>query len=182
MFTRVLLITLGALVFPWASLGGQTIQRTSCSLMIDKTLPGVYVSFQKAGPRVPAFQGESTKGIWLRIHNNYHFSILISTFPLRGDGDHTQGAHQERLGVQYEVKSVSENRNINLPSGYQEEIITMSRLQPREDITFSIPAEHLSESTYIQIPFEIECESRATGGGAAPKHFAVFYGSSLPKK
>jgi hypothetical protein len=146
-------------------------------VLIDATKPGLFVTFERAGHRKPAFKGESNKGIWLKLHNNYQFEVEVPTFNL--------GIEPDEIGVTHSV--VSTLPDSRTWSRYSEEVSTMVRLAPGESIVFSIPAEHLSESTYLRFPFTIESETRAKRGGPAPQHFAVFHGSSpdsksLPKK
>lgn len=140
-------------------------------LLLDRKMPGTYVSFGGVGPREPAFLGESGKGVRLRLHNNYRFDILVATFPLEGN----------RVAVVYDVYS-TEGRKLEHNLGYRSEITTSFRISPGAFIEFSLPAEHLTRHQYVLIPFEIEIEKGATEGGPAPLHFAVFYGSSIPSR
>jgi len=139
--------------------------------LIDPHMPGVFVSFEKtvSGQR-PIFQGESTKRIVLSLHNNYRFPIAVATFDL-GEG---------QVGITYEISSTDQSSNAKVPRGYSEEVLTMQEVTSGSHLSFSVPANHLSGSLYLRIPFELGLESRATKGGAAPLHFAVFYGSLLP--
>ena len=172
MFAKTISILLVFLIGVWLGPLNQTIAQSSQRVLIDESMPGVFVTFERSGIRKPVFQGESEKGIWLRLHNNYRFPIEVPTFDL--------GKGRPEVGVTYEVGSVTQNSSSKPPSGYDEEVVTMNRVASGQDLLFSIPAEHLSDSTYLRIPFRIECETRTTKGGAAPQHFAIFYGSSLP--
>lgn len=168
MFPKTVAILLVALI---GSRSDHGKPQSAHDFLIDPHMPGVFVTFEKTiSVQRPVFQGESTKRILLKLHNNYRFPIEVPTFNL-SDGE---------VGVTYEISSMDQSSNAKIPRGYSQEVMTMQEVTPGDDLSFSIPANHLSNSLYLRIPFTLGLESRATKGGAAPQHFAIFYGSFLP--
>lgn len=167
MFVR----TIGILLLALTGSRLEAKSQSAHDFLVNPEMPGVFVTFERTivGQR-PVFEGESTSRILLKLHNNYRFPITVATFDL-GDGG---------IGVTYEIGSTDQRSNKEIPRGYSEEVLTTQEVIPGGDLSFSVPANHLSPSLYLRIPFEFEAESRATRGGPAPQHFAVFYGISLP--
>lgn len=151
-------------------------------VLLDDSKPGVYVTFERFGSRAPEFEGESERRVWLTLHNNYLFSIVVPTFALREPQDCEDPHRSCEVNVPYSVESVSPESDRTLPEGYTAELQTLLHVKPGDSLLFSIPAEHLNSTRYILVPFEIEDETGPQKGGIAPRHYAIFLGWLLPQE
>src|SRR5438874_9356315 len=48
-------------------------------MLLDATLPSVYIRYERQGQRTPVHSGESKEGVWLRLHNNTSGAISLCT-------------------------------------------------------------------------------------------------------
>jgi hypothetical protein len=141
-------------------------------VLLNRDMPGVFITFDKSGAREPRSVGETGSGIWLRVHNNYRFPIQIPA-----TGSDSLG----EVGVLYDLEEPSVNSEPRFNRSHHD-VFSMSQLSPGENALFSLPSEELQASGALRVRFEIDDEDKATKGGPAPTHYAIFYGSLLPGK
>jgi hypothetical protein len=165
MFAATSLLVLGTFGYPES--------KSKASAVLDPKMPGVYISFEKTGPREPSFPEQSHNGIWLRLHNNYRFPIRIPAYGSDRPGE---------VGVIYDVEDSDPDSQSKRVEGFHPDLYTNAQLDAGKDMLFSLTAEELPSSAYIRVRFEIDDESRATAGGPAPLHYAIFYASRLSRK
>ncbi len=188
---KILIVVLIALSFAVPTLcQRKSSVRIKTDLRLDQAEPSVYVSFDHFGARQPLEAGESSDGVWLRLHNNTRSSIFLASFSVpKALG---------QVGMFYEIVSAAYDDNYrdpsvpkpdtklqDLPVGYTlGHTSSAYLLRPGQTVLFSVPREHLPESVGLRITFnyewelEGEMESVRTG---EPKHFVFFYSSRLPK-
>jgi hypothetical protein len=123
------------------------------TLAIDASRPFVYVQFDHSGPRKPSTGGESNRGLWLKLVNNSTLPIQVRNFDL-GTGD-------TAVGVMFEVAHVNGrirpgHKASPEPHGYSFDVASLDTIKPGGSLTFSVPAECVSEDWYIRVPFEFE--------------------------
>lgn len=166
--------------------------KKAASLKLEAQKPSVYITFEKAGKRVPLRDDESDKGIWLRLHNNMRYSIRFCAF---GISDGEQMAFFEKnseLGLNYEVEFLDESKFLgssggekpnalpDVPVGYPVSgICHYYELEAGKSAVFAVPAEHLVKGLSIKVPFKYEWEEESEDN---PTHFAYFNSASIPKK
>ena len=150
-----------------------SVQPRTQSILLDPTMPGAFVSVEKIGPREPVSQGEGRMGIWLLLHNNYRFPIEIPTYSIDENGG---------LGVVYDTDSEESEVPSSAAARNHIDAFGISQLKPGHTLSFSVPIEDIPESGSLRIHFNFVGENRATKGGPAPVHFAVFYGTAVPHR
>ena len=161
------LLAVGMYIYPSSKSGNRDV-------LLNPDKPGVFISFEKTGPREPRSAGESNNGVWLVLHNNYAFPILIPA-----NGSDRSG----EVGVIYYVEDSpdgnSESKHVRRRHS---DVFSMPQLDPGKEMLFSLASEELSASESLRVRFEIGQEGSAPMGGPPPLHYAVFYGSLLPRK
>jgi hypothetical protein len=150
---------------------------------IVKNKPSVYLSFERRGRRNPLEMGESSEGIWLRLHNNTKWKIAFPAFDVPDDlGD---------VGMYYVVERATKGKSIDqfneeseLPVGYSlSDIYSTMWLSSGDSILFSLPQEHLAVGLAIHISFSYEWEDQDdVFAGREPSHHVYFHSSALPPK
>jgi hypothetical protein len=168
----VILISLIALVS--APLNQRATQPSQTqSALIDGTKPGAFMTFEKAGVRKARFQGESDKGIWFRLHNNYRFPIEVTT--------QTMEEGPPEVAIMYDIVSACEKGKLMVPSASHGDVFTGFYVEPGRDVLFSIPAEDLPKTSQLLVRFEIKFETNGRKSAVPPLHYAVFDGWLLPE-
>jgi hypothetical protein len=95
----------------------------------SRSKPSVYVSFLRFGKREPVYTGESNERVWLSLHNNTRWTLVLDA---RGAGGQSFSRGDEKeIGLfvsveevpksnEFRVSSVSEYRSAPLAPGLQE--------------------------------------------------------------
>lgn len=140
-------------------------------ILIDPAAPGVYISLVKIGQKAEA-RSQSGNNIWLSLHNNYRVPIEVPTYGSGVPGE---------LGIVYDILPLEGSEAPKASFAHHVDVYSISLLQPDHSLLFSLPAEDIPDSAYLRISFHFEGERSAKKGGPAPLHFAIFYGSAIPK-
>jgi len=156
-------------------------KQTFQQILIDKNAPGAYVSFHKKYVSDYKVEGESGTRAIFRLHNNYSFPININVYNVEDEDLLIEQSKVNVVGVDYDLIEYSGGRRAESLRHFGEEVMTMVNIDPGGDLFFFVPIEHLTSLSEIWIPFEIESEVNGTKGGLPPQHFAVFWGSHMPK-
>jgi hypothetical protein len=157
----------GVTVFAQDKAGLQRVR--SMRILSDK--PTVYLSFERVGKRAPLLNGESESGIWLSLHNNTKWAIIVemSDVPSKEYGD---------VELYYEVLS-GEKTIIDAKC----HVCSVNKLSSGRSLVFSLPREYLMDNDRsIRIRFHYEWEQDETGSTSLePEHYVLFYSSDIPK-
>jgi len=170
-----------------------TAQRRSGSRIADvrisKNHPTVYVTFERAGKRESRRHGESSEGVWLRLHNNTRWRIDLQAYGL--SNIFIEGNEKE-VGFYYEVAAipkpssrfreippspVAEEQECKLPVVGYGDLRSGIELAPGESILFSVPREHLCKNLYVKLDFRYAWQPQ---WGDEPLHSVRFYGLDVP--
>jgi hypothetical protein len=109
---------------------------------IDASKPYVYIRFDHLGHRKPVNDGESAKGLWLRLVNNCRLPIQVSALG-PGTGDPGVALNFEVVPNAGRFAPDAEQKK-QMPFGYAADIGTLVTIPPRGDLLFSVPAESVS--------------------------------------
>lgn len=147
-------------------------------IRLVKNKPSIFISYERSGKRQPLKNGESQKGVWLRLHNNTKWQIIFPAFGVPVEfGD---------VGMFYEIetegKSTAGDSN-EIPKGYElDEVYSTIRLGPGKSVLFSIPYEHLIKGLKLRIRFSYEWENQNdVFADREPLHFVYFRSSVIPE-
>lgn len=139
------------------------------TILVNSSMPGAFVTFEKAAPRKARYRGEGANGVWLSLHNNYQVPIEVPTYSVEEPSE---------TGVVYEIMSLDPNSTPEL-SQHHIDAFGLTQLQPGKSLLFSLPAEQLSKLVYLRVKFDFVGEDNATKGGPPPRHYAIFYGAAV---
>jgi hypothetical protein len=171
---------------------------------LAKELPAVYITFECAGNREPRREGESNKGIWLRLHNNFRWALTVPGFNPKVPGftNPTTFATHNRpneVVLYYEVEdtrmrrgrvilrevsekndgTIAAGQRIPPPVGYRmTDLVKTLPLAPGGSVLFSVPSEHLTKDLAVSLSFQFQWE----GSMDETEHRVYFYGSDVPVK
>jgi hypothetical protein len=173
---------------------------------LEKNLPAVYITFECAGSREPRREGESDKGVWLRLHNNLRWALTVPGFnpTVPGFTVPTTLATKSRADevvLYYEVEDTRMRRGRTLlrevsekndgavagqgqripppPIGYRmTDLVKTIPLTSGDSVLFSIPSEHLTGDLAVSLSFQFQWE----GSMDETEHRVYFYGSDVPVK
>ena len=143
--------------------------KASSKARLKKDKPTVYIEFERMGDRKPLRVGESNTGIWLRLHNNTKWSIILNMqdVPSKDYGD--ASLFYDELSGQ----KITFERSCH--------VCSFNALGSGRSLLFSIPAEHLSEGLGIRIQFSYGWEDlNKVFAGQEPQHYVLFYSAQLP--
>lgn len=145
----------------------------SSEIRLSKNKPSVYISYERSGKREPLEIGESNEGIWLRLHNNTKWTIILPTFgPPESHGD---------VGMFYTLVVVSElpKEVTDIPKGYElGHVYSTFKLRGGESVLFSVPREHLPKGIVLRVSFSYEWEDQDdVFAGREVEHVVSFYAS-----
>ena len=183
----VTLVSVCCLVFPVLAQRPKPVDK-KVDVRINKNQPTVYVTFERKGERKPLYVEESNQGLWLRLHNNTRWTIIMPSFGVpKPLGD---------AGLFYEVEAIRGEETIEGPSGLEVRRLEVDRvpigyrldhtysplrLESGKSILFSIPREHLVRNLAVRISFHYEWEGEhAISRGNEPQHNVYFCSSKLP--
>jgi hypothetical protein len=151
-------------------IAGHQNARIPSAVRLQKNKPTVYIEFERSGNRAPLFASESNKGIWLRLHNNTKWSIVLDM----------NGVPSEDYGDAALIYDVLSDRQVIIPDSCH--VCSFNSLGSGHSLLFSIPAEHLSTGRALRIKFSYCWEdSNGVAAGREPEHYVFFYASNLPK-
>src|SRR5262245_51835905 len=174
-------------------------QNEASSFLIRKDRPSVYIEFERIGKAPPLFEGEKEERVWLKLHNNTRWAVVICSFPATAEyGD---------IGVVYDVKqsptpirtegrvggrrtsgkpaskNISQPESSKIPEGYSTgDTCAPYYIDSGKSIVFSVPREHLAKNLYIEFEFWAEWENRDNELGNFPQSFVSFSNQGLPSK
>jgi hypothetical protein len=136
---------------------------------IREDKPTVYIEFDHSGNREPLFASESNKGIWLRLHNNTKWPIVLDM----------HGVPSAVYGDASLIYDVLANRQVIIEGSCH--ACSFNSLGSGRSLLFSIPTEYLSKGHALRIKFSYGWEgSNKVAGGLEPEHYVYFYSSQLP--
>lgn len=139
----------------------------------QKDRPTVYITYERSGPRVPLSNGEGDRGIWLSLHNNTKWKLILRVggVPSPSYGDAV---------VLYEVERTEGSGFI--PIGYRSHVASVIKLKAGDSIVFSLPQEHLGKGLALRVRYMYEWELRKDDSLSAnePYHSVTFASSDLP--
>lgn len=145
------------------------LNRNQTEFRVRKEMPTVYITFERAGKRKPLDAGESDEGIWLRLHNNTRWPIVLQMNgvpPEYGDA-----------GLFYDVLS---ERKVILEGRCH--VCSSNKLSPGRSLLFSLSREDLGPKGAIRISFSYSWEDPDdVFAGREPEHYVYFYTSKLPQ-
>ena len=140
--------------------------------------PAVYISFTRRGMRKPLQANESDRGIWLRLHNNTKWRIVIPVFDVPPE--------YGELGVFYDIE-VGDKESTDFPNGVPksrpvDEVYSIISLGPGKSVSFSVPQEHLENGLNLRVRFSYDWENQDdVFAGREAIHFVYFRSSMIPK-
>jgi hypothetical protein len=137
---------------------------------IDKERPSVFLTFDRAGQREPLKASESPKAVWLRLHNNTRWPIMVFSRSAPSD---KYGDALLFFDVVLEGKVIIEDKC---------HTCSFSNIEPGRSLLFSLPSDSLSKDQGIRVLFNYGWEKQNDVlSGREPEHYAYFYSSQLPK-
>ena len=173
---------------------------------LEKDRPAVYITFECAGSREPRREGESDKGVWLRLHNNLRWALTVPGFDPRVPGFTVptivvSKSQASEVALYYEVEDTRMRRGRVLlrevpekndgmasgqgprirppPIGYRTtDLVKTIPLASGDSVLFSIPSEHLTRDLAVSLSFHFQWE----GSMDETEHRVYFYGSDVPAK
>lgn len=154
--------------------------------VLNPRMPYVYLIFNHSGKRVPAMNGESTQGLWLKLVNNCRVPVVIGTFDL-GTKDIGIGVIHEVIpvtaapisgGIDKDGKPTPKRqvRNVKPPEGYTFGVHSTKTLGPGESVLFSVPLEHISPDWFLRVKYAMDLPASRT----TPISYVDFYWHNLP--
>jgi hypothetical protein len=89
---------------------GQSKRQQKLKRKVPASNPSVYLSFIRVGKREPLHVNESDKGVWLRLHNNTRWSLVLNAY---GAGGYVFATGKEdEVGMFYGVDEVQERNDL----------------------------------------------------------------------
>ena len=169
---------------------------------ISRERPTVYLTFEKyakaidprecrgdGGAGDPARSKEPGRDVWLRLHNNTRWVVMVPTrqfyFSRRALYRLADGRTIPALGEGMEINAFYE-----VAEGDGARVVVLQcdigesysmHLPPGTSVIFSVRREYLSGGRSISVEFDYEWE-RHGAGGREPTHLIRFSGSDLPKE
>jgi hypothetical protein len=158
------------LLFMIGVAAGQRADNTG-RVFVDAAKPGVYITFESLGKRVPLRAGETDEGWFLKIHNNTRWSlkfVALGELPKQnGDADLVYDVVEDPQG--YPPSPI--------PTGNWFDVVSSETLLPGKVLSFSVPKANLGEGLGLKIRFQYEWDAGRVG---EPEHSILFYHSQLP--
>lgn len=151
------------------------------SISLDDSRPYVEILFERSGPRLPVFDGEEKRGLWLKLRNNCILPINVQVLPGSGGNPGLLMVH-DVIGEQGEQKPLSPSRFHPLlakPSGYTgPDVVNSREIAPGKDLLFSVPASHVTREWFLRV--EVHLITPVPTHGSQPRTFVEFDWSQLP--
>jgi hypothetical protein len=140
---------------------------------LNKDKPTVYLTYERSGPRAPLTNGESRKGIWLKLHNNTKSRLVLRVggVPNPSYGDAV---------VFYEVERTDGSGFT--PIGYRSHVASVIKVKSGNSLLFSLPQEHLAKGLAIRVRYNFDWDLRKSSSltGNEPYRSVTFASSDLP--
>ena len=150
--------------------------QTATKLSLDIAKPIVYIEFDHAGMRTPVQDGEPSKGFWLRLVNNSAIPIVVQANSTSTDPNMTI-LSDIVVAVQRKMPKTGSIRQ-KMPSGYGSDTGTPLTIEPGKSLVFSVPANHVSRTWSMQVPFQFSLP--AVKQGVQPLCLAEFTWEDIP--
>ncbi len=201
---RIILIFIVAVSLPTALLAQRTkIRRANNNVRLQKDKPTVYISFVRFGERESFRTVDSENGVYLRLHNNTRWTLVLQAYGAGGyvftkpDAEEigmfygveevprigiqmgTGDSENPSLSTQQPVKQIDPYENCEAALGYWSSTVTIIELQPGKSFLFSLPREALCRNLRAYILYQYKWEN---DNGSEPEHRVYFYGRDLPKE
>lgn len=151
-------------------------QSSQKNFVIDESKPYVYIKFDHAGQREPIDRTEPTRGIWLRLVNNSTIPIEVETMDTATDAKLM--LLPDTITPIMRTIPRSGPPHEKMPLGYGSRMGVPQTVVPGGDLTFSVPANHVSQYWYMQVPFHFSLPLLKTG--SQPICYASFTWEDLP--
>lgn len=150
--------------------------QVATKLALDAKNPIVYIAFDHAGPRTPVQEGEPARGLWLRLVNNSTVAIVVQANSTSTDANMTilPDTITANRGKMPKAGPVSQK----MPSGYASDTGTPITIDPGKSLVFSVPANHVSQTWSMQVPFQFSLP--AVSKGVQPICLAQFTWDDIP--
>jgi hypothetical protein len=113
---RMILSIAIALSFSSANAPAQRVKPRSAKRNISASKPSVYLSFVRFGKREPLHTNESNDGVWLRLHNNTRWSLVLNASGTGGRVFVT--GKEEEIGMFFGVEEVRQGPSTVNIDGY----------------------------------------------------------------
>lgn len=153
-----------------SALSQQAGSSVSQEVRIAKEKPNVFLDFERVGEREPLKASESSKGIWLRFHNNTRWPIMVFS---RSAPSKDYGDALLFYDVLSEGKVIIEDRC---------HVCSFMKIESGRSLLFSLPSENLSKGQAIRVMFSYGWEEQNDVlSGREPEHFVYFHSSQLPQ-
>lgn len=170
--------------------------QVSSSGIRDSSRPSVYLTFERKGKLDKSSKAEASERIWLRLHNNTGWAILVYTqdyyeksmfAPLRICGVASEGLRDGmEVGPLYSIEAAGEKAVVpKIDWGHM--ILDPSIWLPSgQSLIFSVPTEHLGKHLRVSVSFSYEWEWKRLSDGRLdlafkePFHRAWFESRELP--
>jgi hypothetical protein len=200
---RIILVVVVALNLSTVALAQLPKNRhANNSIRLQKDKPSVYISFVRFGKRESFRTVDSENGVYLRLHNNTRWTLVLQAYGAGGyvftklDAEEMgmfYGVEEvPTLGVQLgtgepanpalvqkPVKPPDPYENCEVALGYWSSTVTIVELKPGKSFLFSLPREALCRNLRAYILYQYNWEK---DNGSEPEHRVYFYGSDLPKE
>ena len=173
MFIKQLSIALGLCFLLAVMAHGQGPTRLTVPVRTNKDRPTVFITYERSGPRKPLFTAEGKRGIWLRLHNNTRWKLILR---VNGVPDSSYGDYV----VFYEV--VRTEGSGFIPVGYHSHVASVVKVKAGDSILFSVPHEHLEKGLALRVRYNYEWELRNNDilPAEEPFHSVTYDSSELP--
>jgi len=151
-------------------LAGYQNAKIPSGVRVQKNKPTVYIEFERFGDRKPLYERQSNKGIWLRLHNNTKWPLVLNM----------RGVPSDYYGDAALIYDVLFERQVIIPDSCH--VCSFNSLESGHSLLFSLPAEYLSTGRALRIRFSYGWEEQNGGvTGQEPEHYVYFYSSKLPQ-
>jgi hypothetical protein len=160
--------------------------------VLDPSKPYVYLKFDHIGPVKPNSEREVESYLWLKVVNNCRIPIL---FRASGPPPGYPGVSledevvEEEHGIQiisdldiekFQIdQELRKERLKHKPQGYSFEVSGVARVQPGQELLFSVPLNHVDDDWYFRIHFTLDLNHSSLVTG--PFTYLPFYKWNLPK-
>ena len=164
------------------------------NFVIDRSRPYVYLRFDHIGSRKPILQGESNVGLWIKVVNNCRLPILFRAIgtPSGENGIILEDEVVERKPLFQIFTSPHQEEDADakmrlhleklkhIPEGYSFEVSGRAKVQPGEEIVFSVPLNHVDEDWYLRVKFALDLAQTSLVVG--PFTYLPFHIYDIPKE
>lgn len=169
---------------------------------ISKEHPSVYITFVKTGKRESTYVGEIDDRIWLRLHNNTRWKLLLMA--QGADGLTFAKGDEEEVGMFYGVEGIPKEEEhsgpvdlypskppepatvqapvkdkydeCEIPPGHWCHVCSIIELKSKKSFLFSVPRDWLCKNLQLYVVYQYEWEEDV----GEPEHRVYFEGSKIP--